>query len=64
MEQWKEFLNKHIKLVYEDGANHYSTKVGIVKEINDTHIILNILGHAEAILLAKVLRIEERRVGV
>ena len=59
MEQWKEFLGKHIKLIFEDGENHFSKKVGKVVEINDTHILLLINSKHEAINLSKVLRIEE-----
>lgn len=61
MEQWEEFLGKHIKLIYEDGENHFSKKVGKVVEINETHIVLLINFKYEAINLSKVLRIEEVR---
>jgi len=59
METWKQFLNCYVKLIFEDGENHFSKKVGDVLEINHTHIVLLINGRHEAINLSKVLRIEE-----
>ncbi len=59
MEKWKEFLDKEVKVVYEDGDNHFSTKRGKVIEINDTHLILKIYDLHEAINLSKILRAEE-----
>ena len=60
MGQWKEFLNKEIKVIYEDGENHFSTKRGKLIEINDTHLILKIFDLHEAINLSKILRVEEK----
>ncbi len=79
MEQWKEFLDRDVKLIFEDGENHFSKKEGKVIEINDTHIVLlikikqfktseeeektKIVSKHEAINLSKVLRIEEVKNG-
>jgi len=56
---FEDFINKNVKLIYEDGLNHFSKKYGLVVEINGTHIILKTNNHSEAINLTKVLRIEE-----
>ena len=58
MDQWKKFLNKNLKLIYEDGENHLSQKIGYCSEINDTHLILEFNGQTQAILLSKITRIE------
>jgi hypothetical protein len=60
----KNFLNKRVKLIFEDGQSqygqkHYSKKVGVVIEVTEHLIILKINGNTEAINLNKVLRIEE-----
>jgi hypothetical protein len=59
MENWKEFLNKNIKLIYDDGSSHPSKKVGLLIGFTETHLILKINSHKEAILLSKILRVEE-----
>ena len=59
MEQWKELLNKNTKIVYEDGLNHFSSKIGILIEVNNTHLILRIKDKTIAVNLSKVLRVEE-----
>ena len=61
MDKWKLFLNKEVKLIYEDSGNHFSKKEGRVIQITDTHIIILINELNEAINLSKVLRIEEKR---
>ena len=35
MEQWKQFLNKKIKLIFEDGVGHYSKKEGLLFEVTN-----------------------------
>jgi len=59
MEEWKEFFNKKIKLIFDDGGNHPSKKEGVVIEINSTHMILKINNRSEAINLNRIIRIEE-----
>lgn len=59
MEQWQELLNKSVKVIYEDGQDHYSSKFGTLTEVNNTHLILKIKDKTIAINLSKVLRIEE-----
>lgn len=58
MEQWKIFLKKQVKCIYEDGQNHYSKKVGLVLAVTPSHMLLAIDGRTEAILLTKILRVE------
>lgn len=59
MEEWKEFLNNKVKIIYDDYGDFPSKKIGILLAVTSTHLILKINSHKEAILLAKVLRIEE-----
>jgi hypothetical protein len=59
MEAWKNFLNKNGKVIYEDGQNHFSKKTGKITEITETHLILKVNSHSEAINLTRILRIEE-----
>jgi uncharacterized protein Veg len=55
---FQELLNKKIKLVYEDGSNHYSRKYGVLIEITPTHAIIKDNGNTQAINLSKILRME------
>jgi len=63
--EWSDYVDKHCKLVYEDGIEkdgspHYSTKTGTIDKVTKTHIILKEdkkQGYT-AINLLKVLRIE------
>jgi len=58
MEAWKEFLNKPIKIIYDDGGSFPKKKEGILISETPTHLILKINSHQEAILLTKILRVE------
>lgn len=58
METWKEYLNKFVKVIYDDGGRHPSKKEGIITGYTDTHLILNIGDKKEAILLSRILRVE------
>jgi hypothetical protein len=62
MEKWKSFLKKKVKIFYDDGGKYPSKKVGKILEINNTHIIFDneIKERIEAILLIKIIRIEEK----
>ncbi len=57
--QWKDFLKKSIKLYYDDSSKYLSRKIGLVLEVTATHMILKINGHKEAILLSRIVRVEE-----
>lgn len=58
MEDWEEFVGKRIKLIYDDGGDHPSKKVGVLKKGTPTHLILEVDGKIQAILLTKILRVE------
>ena len=58
MENWKDFLDKKVKLIYEDSKDHFSKKEGIISEITPTHLILKFDSKCEAISLFKILRLE------
>ena len=58
-DDWSDFINKKIKIIFEDGVNHYSKKQGVLLKITPTHLILSLENnHAEAINLIKILRVE------
>lgn len=59
MEEWKNFIGKEIKIIFEDGDNHFSKKQGTLDSVTDTHLILFVLNHREGFLLTKILRFEE-----
>jgi len=56
--QWKGIQGKQIKLIFDDGFNHFSKRIGKVTEVNSTHIILQVENKTEAILLSRVIRLE------
>ena len=61
--EWKEFLNKKVKIIYIDGmtsqgGHHYSKKYGTITSITNTHLILKQHNVTEAINLNEVFRIE------
>ena len=63
---FEDFLNKYVRIIYSDGmtsqgGEHYSKKEGLIVEINQTHVIIKVNSHTEAILLTKVLRMENLR---
>jgi len=63
MEKWMDFLNKNVKIIFEDGENHFSKKEGLLVEVNNTHLVLRVLNYDgdkhEGYNLNKILRIEE-----
>ena len=56
MENWKTIINKKVKVIFEDGENHFSKKEGIVIEFTPIHLFL---ASNEAINLIKIFRIEK-----
>lgn len=59
MENWKTLINKKVKIIFEDGENHFSKKEGVIVEATPTHLILKTESSNEAINLIKILRAEE-----
>ena len=62
MEVWKNFLDKEIKIIYEDGGRFPSKKQGILIGFTETHLVLRIKFRVEALLLTKVIRCEVQEV--
>jgi hypothetical protein len=56
---WNEFLNKFVKIIYDDGGDFPKKKEGILISSNPTHLIIKLNGHTQAILLSKILRVED-----
>jgi len=56
---WKEFLNKFIKIIYDDGGNFPKKKEGVLISATATHLIIKINLKTQAILLSKILRVED-----
>lgn len=61
MEKWRSLINKKVKLIFEDGENHFSKKEGVIIEFTSTHLVLKTEFSTEAINLTKILRVEEVR---
>lgn len=58
MENWNFFLNKEIKIIYDDFGQYPKKKMGVLVQVNDSHLVLKIDGHYEALLLSRILRVE------
>lgn len=58
MEVWKELMDKEIKIIFEDGENHFSKKQGLLIEVTTTHLIIKKNDKPEAFNLNKILRVE------
>lgn len=63
MEEWNKFLNKPIKIIFDDGLNHFSKKEGILTDVTATHLILQITDWNEAVNLRRIIRVEEIKNG-
>lgn len=61
MEEWKRLKNKTVKVVYKDGVDHYSKKVGELIEIAPTHLVLDLQFQVIALNLNEIIRVEEVR---
>lgn len=65
MEQWNDLIGKEVKVIFEDGENHFSKKHGLVISVNETHLQIRVFqGEGKAdknewLLLIKILRVEE-----
>lgn len=59
MEQWTKLLNKQVKVIYDDGQQFPKKKEGKLLEVTSTHLFLQINGLSQALLLSKILRVEE-----
>lgn len=55
---WRLFLNKEIKIILQDGENHFSKKQGLLVQATPTHLFIKHSGDLEAINLMKILRVE------
>ena len=61
MEQWKEFLNKQVCVIYDDKPSEFPKhKEGFCLEITATHLVLRRDQKTEAIRLYDIRRIELR----
>lgn len=61
MEQWINFIGKEIKIVFEDGENHYSTKKGKLIIVSPTHAVIESENKIHGISLSKIIRFEVDR---
>jgi hypothetical protein len=57
LESWKEFLGKRVKVLVQD-EHDVKKKIGVLKNISDTHLFLNIGERIDVILLTKIIRVE------
>lgn len=57
MEQWKQFIGKKTKVIFNDG-DYPKKKVGLISDVTDTHVILQTHERTEALNLNKIDRME------
>lgn len=58
MEGWNQMIGQNIKLIFEDGENHYSKKQGKVISTTTTHLLLNINDNIEGFEFNRIIRFE------
>lgn len=59
---WKEFLKEHVKVLIRDGYD-VKKKEGILKNISETHLFLDIGERIDIILLTTIIRVEVLKNG-
>lgn len=57
-QEWKTFLNKTVKIIYDDGERHPKLKQGKLLEANKTHLIIQVNDYPQAILRTRIIRVE------
>ena len=57
LESWREFLGKRVKVLVQD-EHDVKKKLGILKNISETHSFLDIGERVDIILLTKIIRVE------
>ena len=54
---WKEFIGKKVKVLVQD-EHDVKKKIGVLKNISETHLFLDIGERVDIILLTKIIRVE------
>lgn len=57
LDSWREFIGKKVKVLVQD-EHDVKKKVGVLKNISETHLFLDIGGRVDIILLTKIIRVE------
>jgi ribosome maturation factor RimP len=57
LEIWREFLGKKVKVLVQD-EHDVKKKIGVLKNISETHLFLDIGERVDIILLTKIIRVE------
>lgn len=57
LESWREFLGKKVKVLVQD-EHDVKKKIGVLKNISETHLFLDIGERVDIILLTKIIRVE------
>ena len=57
LESWREFLGKKVKVLVQD-EHDVKKKIGVLKNISETHLFLDIGERVDIILLIKIIRVE------
>ena len=58
MEEWKDWIGREMKIIFNDGENHISKKEGTLIGFNQTHLFIKTLLKQEGILIANIIRFE------
>jgi ribosome maturation factor RimP len=57
LDSWIEFLGKKVKVLVQD-EHDVKKKIGVLKNISETHLFLDIGERVDIILLTKIIRVE------
>ena len=57
LNSWREFIGKRVKVLVQD-EHDVKKKVGVLKNISETHLFLDIGERVDIILLTKIIRVE------
>jgi ribosome maturation factor RimP len=57
LDSWREFLGKKVKVLVQD-EHDVKKKIGVLKNISETHLFLDIGERVDIILLTKIIRVE------
>lgn len=57
LDSWREFIGKRVKVLVQD-EHDVKKKVGVLKNISETHLFLDIGERVDIILLTKIIRVE------
>lgn len=58
MEQWTGLIGKDLKVIFEDGKEHFSSKTGTLIDANEEFILLKNGLNTDGIRIKRIVRFE------